>query len=210
MKILQNIKQVLGSNLITIARYGKLEKQHLIVLNTLDTSTLKEIKPLIQDYHKKTKKYPLILTKEELTDGLDVFPLEFLNIKLNHKIIYGKDLFENLKFEKKHIRRELEFEFRSKLINLRQGYLETTSKKQDKLIVEKALPTLMPILNGLLFLKNINIPQDLDEILNLVNKNYKVNIEILKSPDKDNLEDSIKKLIILLSELGEVLDEMKI
>ena len=142
---------------------------------------------------------------------MDVFPLEFLNIKLNHKILYGGGILKNLEFEKKFVRRELEFEFRSKLINLRQGYLEVENKKQFKIILEKAIPTLIPILNGLLFLKDIDIPNDLDEIFNLVSKEYKTDLSILKNLETlTNAEESIKDLITLLTELGETLDEMKV
>lgn len=209
-KIIQNLKEKLKSNLLTIAEYGKEEKQHVIILEKLDSEILKDIKPIIKDYFNKTKKFPLLLTKEELTDGLDVFPLEFLNIKLNHKILDGQDLFKDLNFEKKHIRRELEFEFRSKLINLRQGYLEVNSKKELKIIVEKAIPTLLPILHGLLFVKGIEIKGSLDEIINLVEENYKTDLSILKKLDNKDLENSIKELIVLLSTLGEILDEMKL
>ncbi|MAG47552.1 hypothetical protein CL617_03025 [archaeon] len=209
-KTIQNLKDNLRENLISISEYGKLEKQHLIVLDKLNTSILKEIKPLLQDYFKQVKKYPLLLTREELRDGLDVFPLEFLNMKLNHKILYGEDLFKELKFEKRFIRRELEFEFRSKLINLRQGFLETNSKKEDKIIVEKAVPTLMPMLNGLLFVKDIDVPHDLEKVFDLIEKEYKVSLNILKNLKNNELEDSIRKMIILLSKLGDILDEMKI
>ncbi|MDP6642131.1 MAG: hypothetical protein QGF74_02005 [Candidatus Nanoarchaeia archaeon] len=208
---IQNLKKILKENLITVAEYGKKDKTHLIILEKLDASILNEVKQEIKTYHKKTKKYPLLLTKEELTDGLDVFPLEFLNIKLNHKILYGGGILKNLKFEKKFVRRELEFEFRSKLINLRQGYLEVENKKQYKIIIEKAIPTLLPILNGLLFLKDVDIPESQDEIFNLVSEKYKVDISILKNLETlTNEEESIKDLINLLSELGETLDEMNI
>jgi hypothetical protein len=208
---IKNLKEILKENLITVAEYGKKDKTHLIILESLDTNVLNEIKQEIKNYHKKTKKYPLLLTKEELTDGLDVFPLEFLNIKLNHKILYGGGILKNLEFEKKFVRRELEFEFRSKLINLRQGYLEVENKKQFKIILEKAIPTLIPILNGLLFLKDIDIPNDLDEIFNLVSKEYKTDLSILKNLETlTNAEESIKDLITLLTELGETLDEMKV
>ncbi len=211
-KTIQHLKENLKSNLIAVAEYGKQEKQHIIILQKLDSSVLKNIKPLLQDYYKKTKKFPLLITKEELTDGLDVFPLEFLNIKLNHSVLYGENLFLSLSFDKKYIRRELEFEFRSKLINLRQGYLETASGKQLSVIVKKAIPTLLPILNGLLFLKDIDIPDSLDEMIVLLSKEYKVNTEILKKlqSSTEDLEGSIKELVIFLSTLGEILDEMRI
>ncbi len=211
-RIIQELKEILRSNLITIAEYGKEGKQHLIVIKKLDSSTLKNLKPLIKNFYKKTKSFPLLLTHEELTDGLDVFPLEFLNIKLNHIVLYGEDIFNNLVFDKRHIRRQLEFEFRSKLITLRQGYLEVGSKKELKIILEKAIPTLLPILNGLLYLKDIDIPEPIGEILDLISKKYRINIDILrkiKNKDQD-LDTSVKELVILLATIGEILDEVRV
>lgn len=205
-KLIQDLKDSLKSNLITIAEYGK-DNQHLIILNKLDSTILKTIKPSINEYSKKTKKSPLLLTLEEIKDGIDVFPLEFLYMKLNHNILYGKNIFQNLKFDNEHVRRQLEFEFRSKLINLRQNYLEAKSKKQLKIISHRAIPTILPILYGLLFLKNEKISQSLDEILSLISKKYKID---MPNYSNKNIEENIKKLIEILYILGEKLNEMRL
>ena len=212
-KLIIEVKEVFGKILETITEYGKKDLQYLIVVNKLNSDLLKKVRPFVRKFYGKYKKVPLILTIEEIKDGLDVFPLEFLNIKLNHNIIYGKDIFESLSFDKDNIRRELEFEFRSKLINLRQGYLESVSDKELKIIVDKAIPTLLPILNVLLYLKNVKIPESLDNILDKITKEYKINIDVLKklnSKEKIDLEETVKELIILLSSLGEILDEVEV
>ena len=212
-EIISSLKEVAKSNLISVVEYGKQEKQYVIFLETIDAPKLKSIKLLIEKNYKKTGIAPLLLTKEELVDGLDVFPLEFLNMKLNHNVLYGKDLLQNLKFEKKQIRRQLEFEFRSKLINLRQGYLEAASKKQHNLIIQKAIPTLLPILNGLLFLKGTEIPESVEEIIGKIGEKYKIETTILiklNNKKEANQEDSITDLINFLSALSNILDEMKV
>ncbi|MDP3917208.1 MAG: hypothetical protein Q8Q42_02875 [Nanoarchaeota archaeon] len=210
--MITEIQKIFGANLVCVAEYGK-DQQYVIVLEKITAQTLNESKSLLQNYFKKIKKFPLLLTHEELKDGLDVFPLEFLNIKLNHKILYGKDIFKNLKFEEKHVRRELEYEFRSKLISLRQSYLVVKSDKELKLIVEKSIPTLLPMLNGLLFLKNKTIPDNITEILDVTEKEYGVNISILKKIRDfgySNREEVIRELVDLLSKLGEILNSMKV
>lgn len=210
---MDEIKELFGENLVCIAEYGKDNVQEVIVLKELNSKVLNDSKAKLQNYFKKTKKFPLLLTKEELTDGMDVFPLDFLNIKLNHKILFGEDVFKDLKFDKKHIRRQLEFEFRSKLINLRQSYMVVKSDKELRLIVEKSIPTLLPMLNGLLFLKGKDVPEDIGEILNLTEKEYGIKIFALKkikeSIDSDR-EGAVRELVDLLSELGQILDGMKV
>ena len=213
MENISEIQKIFGGNLVCVAEYGKDVMQYVIVLDKLNAEVLNDSKKLLQNYFKKTKKFPLLLTKEELTDGMDVFPLEFLNIKLNHKILFGKDIFEKLKFEKKHIRRELEYEFRSKLINLRQSYMVVKSDKEIKLIGESAIPTLLPMLNGMLFLKGVEVPEDIDEILDITEKEYGVNVSTLKKIKESkgsDKEESVRELVDLLSELGHILDEMKV
>lgn len=218
-KLILRIKEILGENLTSVATYGKEDEQLLVVVNKLDFGLLKAVQDMSTGYYKKSGKLPLFLTEEELTDGHDVFPLEFLNIKLNHKIIYGTDIFTELQFDKNHVRRELEFEFRSKLINLRQGYLELAKSKKDlRLLVNKAVPTLLPICNGLLFVKDVVIPDSITELFTAINKEYGVNIDILteiheiniNKVSEEQLRGYVDRLMQLLSNLGEQLDEMKI
>ena len=208
---MEMIKEIFGENLVCVAHYGKSDVQEVIVLNKLDSQVLNDSKIPLQNYFKKTKKFPLLLTKEELTEGMDVFPLDFLNIKLNHKVLFGEDVFSDLKFDKKHIRRQLEFEFRSKLINLRQSYMVVKSNKELKLIVENSIPTLLPMLNGLLFLKGKNVPEDIGEILDITGKEYGIDISALKRiKESSDREGAVRELVDLLSQLGQILDGMKV
>jgi len=216
-KLVEDFKGILEDNLVSIARYGT-ENQYLLVTEKLDFHVLEKVQSQVREWAKKIGKLPLFLTREELTDGLDVFPLEFLNIKLNHDILYGEHLFDSLEFKKQYIRRELEFEFRSKLINLRQGYIQVVDSKENlRTLLGKAIPTLMPICNGLLFLKDMAIPGPVTEVLDKIFDTYNINTEVLKdihAKNLDNLTDIelknyVNKLVVLLSTLGEILDEMR-
>ncbi|MBS3117956.1 hypothetical protein J4430_03715 [Candidatus Woesearchaeota archaeon] len=212
-KIMQKLRETLKSNVVAIAAYGKKEEQHVIILKKLDIKVLSDTRQIIKEYYARTKKYPLLLTNEELTNGLDVFPLEFLNMKLDHNILHGDDIFKDLNFEKKHIRRELEFEFRSKLIHLRQGYIEATSKEGLKQIVEKAIPTLLPILNGLIFLKGRDVPRKLNEMLDVIAAEYGLDMTPLRRLQEENKQDPdelVKELISLLATMGGSLDKIKV
>lgn len=212
-ELINELKVKIGENLTCVAEYGKIERQDVIVIDKVDFDLLERCKDLLQKWHKKRKKFPLLLTREELKDGMDVFPLEFLDMKLNHRILYGEDVFKTLEFTGKYVRRELEFEFRSKLINLRQGFLEVKGKKEVEVMINKAAPTLLPILQGLLFLKKVKVPGSLNEIFSEVENSYKIKVDVLKEVqgkrEKEN-EYYIKGLMKFLEEIGEVVDEMKI
>ena len=108
----KKIKEILGENLVTLAEYYNGNERNLLaVCNTLDFESLRKLKDI--------KEIPFFLTKEEIIDGIDVFPIEFLNIRQHHKILYGEDFLKDIEISKKDLRHQLEFEFRSKLIHLR-------------------------------------------------------------------------------------------
>ena len=87
------------------------------------------------------------------------------------------------------------------------------SNKELKLIIESSIPTLLPMLNGLLFLKGKKVPNNLEDIFNLTEKEYKLNISALSEIKRNghlDKEEAIKKLVDLLSKLSHILDEMNV
>jgi len=72
----------------------------------------------------------------------------------------------------------------------------------------------MPLLYGLLFMKNINIPSDLYPLYSSVEKSYSVDMEVFRKirEDKIRKEDSetfVKELIDLLEKLISIVDKME-
>jgi len=221
-QLIKEMEDIVGDNLISVVKFGSEGEPNnlLLVLNKLDFDVLNKIKPLIINHRKKGYVVPLIFTKEELFDGADVFPLEFLDIKQPHKTIYGEEIVDQIKLDKKYVRRQLEFEFRSKLIHLRENYIWIKNPKELKNLLVSAVPTLMPLFYGLLFLEDIKAPTNLDSLFSLVSQNYKVNFDILEKIKQvkegkikiknEKLNKYVKELIVLLTKLGEMIDKIKI
>lgn len=204
------IKEILGENLVTLAEYytGD-EKRLLAVCKVLDFEILRKLK--------QGKEFPALFTKEELMQGVDVFPVEFLNIKLNHKILYGEDFLKDINISKKNLRHQLEFEFRSKLIHLRSEYLQYSGRDLENLILS-AVPALAPIIGGLLYLKDLRHDGTRD-MFDIVSEGYGINVTILKeiyeirsgnSKFKKDKEQYIMELINVLSGIGKIIDELEV
>ncbi len=204
------IKEILGENLVTLAEYYTGDEQKLLaVCSALDFDVLQKLK--------QNKELPLLFTKEELMQGVDVFPVEFLNIKLHHKILYGEDFLKDIKISKKNLRHQLEFEFRSKLIHLRSEYLLFSGKELEALILS-AVPALAPIIGGLLYLKDLRHDGTRD-MFDIVSKGYGMDASILKeiydirrgkSKFKKDKEQYVKELINVLSGIGKIIDELEV
>ncbi|KCZ71670.1 hypothetical protein ANME2D_02406 [Candidatus Methanoperedens nitroreducens] len=206
----EKIKEILGENLVALVEYytGD-EKNILAVCNSLDSDTLRRLKQL--------KEIPLVLTKEELTGGVDVFPIEFLNIKQHHKILSGEDFLKDVVISKKHLRHQLEFEFRSKLIHLREEYLQFKDKDLEDLIIS-ALPTLAPIIGGLIYLRDLHY-EDTQDMFRTVSDGYGIDMQVLKeiydikhsrTKFKKDKELYIKDLIRVLHDIGKIIDEFEV
>lgn len=203
---IKEIKQKLGNNLISIVKYkvGFIENI-LFILNKIGIEELDKIKADFEENH-------LFLTKKSIINGTDVFPLEFYNIKTGREILYGQDIFKDLEFDKENIRRELEFEFRSKLLHLRQEYLSLKENDIQKLIFS-AIPTLTPILKGMAFLKGIKVNENniIEKVGDAFEENLLIlkDIEILKKKNEKikNKEEYIQKLMKILKNLGDKLDK---
>jgi hypothetical protein len=83
---------------------------------------------------------PLVLTDEQMTRSVDVFPLEFHDFALRRALLHGTDVLASLRVGHVHLRHQCETELRAKLVGLRQAYLlgGGTSELASQLLVRAA------------------------------------------------------------------------
>lgn len=135
----KELKQELGTNLVSVILYGsavrgdyirtRSDLNLMLVFKKLDLEHITKVGKLMR--RKVRKKAPQLVfwTEKELANAWDVFPLEFEDIMENHRCLVGKDPFTKRKVNKKHMRYQLEFELRSKLLTVRDSWL---SLRRDK------------------------------------------------------------------------------
>lgn len=66
---------------------------------------------------------PLFYTAHEIGESADVFPIEFTDMRDQHRVLFGKDVLAGLNVERTHWRLQCEHEMRGKLLNLRSRYV---------------------------------------------------------------------------------------
>ncbi len=213
IELINECKKTLQDNLVSVINFGTEEKTNnvLIVTKTLKFEDLEKIKPVIHKYSKRTKVVPILFTEKGLIDGADVFPLEFLDIKYPHKAVFGDDVIEKIKFDKKHIRRQLEFELRSKLIHLRENYI-WGNKKGLKNLLKSAIPSVMPLFYGLLFLKDVKPSIELNSLFDKVHEIYEVDTSLFRKIRKGDFDEEsmVSELMELLESLINMVDKMEV
>lgn len=135
----QALNSSLGENLIAVILYGSAVKGEnipkqsdvniMVVLSELTLEKLSSVEKIISRGQRKAKINSVFWTEEELKNSADVFPVEFLDIKEKYRILYGKDIFSGITINTKNLRHQLEFELRSKLLRLRNEWLNLKGSK---------------------------------------------------------------------------------
>jgi hypothetical protein len=175
----------------------------------------------VSRWHKRRVSTPLFLTKNYISSSLDVFPIEFLNLKSHYKVIFGEDVLQFLTVEKKFLRLQCEREIKGKLLQLRQQFLETGGNKGSiENLLARSAPTFYAIFRALLFLQDKAIPSGSKELLSLVAQ--ETGLDISRMLDILKIKEGSKKLataeavsfmeqyIAQIKTLSKGIDEMKV
>jgi hypothetical protein len=99
----------------------------LCVIRELSAADLAKIAPAVNDWTKKQFPAPLIFTHAELKHAADIFAIELLDIRERHRILHGEDIFANMQVPMGMHRIQLEHNLRTKLLTLRQTYMQTVN-----------------------------------------------------------------------------------
>jgi len=184
----------------------------VIVLHEMDLKFLELLAPLGKKYGKKRISAPLIMTPAYIDKSRDVFPIEFLNIKLLHHTVFGQDIFKDLDIDRSDLRHQCERELKVKLIGLRQGYISTAG---DQKILARgfadSLAGYMPLFKTIIVLLGRETPQNNQEILSALTDITGVRTDAFKQVlalKKRQTKPTIEKLNIVFEDYYEVIEQL--
>lgn len=192
----------------------------VIVLHEMDLKFLEWLAPLGKKYGKKGIAAPLFMTPVYIDNSRDVFPIEFLNIKLLHHTVFGKDVFEDLDIDRSDLRHQCERELKVKLIGLRQGYISAAG---DQKILARGFADsfagYMPLFKAIIVLLGRETPQNNQEILSALTDITGVRTDAFKKVlalKSRQTKPTIEKLNIVfedyykvIEQLGEMIDALE-
>ena len=134
VQFVQELRHLLADELVAVALYGSGAGSNFvpgtsdlnvaIVVKEARFDVLVKLQPRIAAWHTLGFALPLLLDREFLQRGRDVFPMEFHDIKEQHRLLWGEDVFRDLEIDMRHLRFQAEHEARGKLLRLRALYLE--------------------------------------------------------------------------------------
>ena len=94
-----------------------------LVARALPADVLDAVARVIGRPRRSLRFAPLILTRAQIEKSLDVFPIEWLEMKERHLLLEGEDVLAGVEVPQRWLRLQCEHELRGKHIQLRQAYL---------------------------------------------------------------------------------------
>jgi hypothetical protein len=131
--LVEDLRVTHGDNLASVVLYGsaaagdhvELQSDYnlLIALQRITPEDLRQAQAPMREWQRLGHPLPVYFTVEELSDAADVFPIEFHQMANARIVLYGRDPFEFVNLSDTNLRRQAEYELRSKLIQLRRHYI---------------------------------------------------------------------------------------
>jgi len=140
----------------------------LILFDSFGAMELQIMRPLVRDGLKKRIVAPLCLSVQTFRRSADTFPLEFIEIKDKHLLLFGlENRVDALEIPREYLRVKIEEQIKGKLIRLRQVWMEhpETGRELTEILVDTQRQ-LFPVFRNLLRFLGIDRPPiSRDEIL---------------------------------------------
>lgn len=146
-ELVRRLKEALGSDLKAVVLYGSaltgefLSKHSdvntLCIVEHSGYAELERLRQVVRWWTRQGDRHPapLVFTFDELRRSADVFAIELVDIKLHHRMLFGEDFFDQFEVPLRLHALQLEREFRSNWIRLRESILAVPPKSHARLAI---------------------------------------------------------------------------
>src|ERR1043166_8372354 len=117
---IDDLKHTHGKNLVSVILYGSAaagdhvaelsDYNILIALNRIGPPDLRNAHACVREWVRMGNPLPVYFTVRELEDAVDVFPIEFHQMSIARKVLYGSDVLANVSVRPENIRLQAEYE----------------------------------------------------------------------------------------------------
>jgi hypothetical protein len=151
----------------------------LIILDQLHFDFFKFLAPLGKKFKSKGVSAPLVMTPSYIQESLDVFPMEFLELRTIHKTAYGTDLIKDLEIDKPLLRLQCEREIKSRLIGLWNGYVSCMGEADSiSGLLSRSIKGCFPLFRSIIFLTGGTPPLKKKDVIDDLNSGANIDKDV--------------------------------
>jgi hypothetical protein len=184
----KDVKGVFGEQLEGMLLYGSAVRGEflpgrsnlniLLLVSSYDSAVLKKYGALHRHWSKEQIVVPLFLTEEELHTSAAVFPLEFLEIQEQHRVLGGRDPFIGFHVKTDRLRETVVQGVTSHLLRLRQRYVEGSgSDDATTILLPLSITSIVPLLRGVQRLLGRPVLSHSDAVIKDVAEQLKLDLQ---------------------------------
>lgn len=160
---IKGLRDAYGEGLVSVILYGSAASNEFatrlsninlaVILNDAGLGNLARISGLVNKDRFRILN-SVFFTEDYIKRSVDVFPIEFLDMKENHIVLFGKDILKVLSIDTRNLRFQCEQELKAKLLNIKRLYIRSRGDKAAlrSLLFKSSISTLH-ILRNLIRLK---------------------------------------------------------
>ena len=182
---IDDLRSTHGKNLASVILYGSAaagdfipkasDYNILIALKKIGTEDLRKAHASVREWVRMGHPVPVYFDVSELKNAADVFAIEFHQMAVAHKLLYGADLLAGLEITHDNMRRQAEYELRSKLIRLRRRYIPASASVDSLMrLMAESLANFAAIFRAVLVIHGIDPPAKKREVVALTASHLKL------------------------------------
>ncbi|MEY4705660.1 MAG: hypothetical protein RL042_1865 [Nitrospirota bacterium] len=184
----KDVKGVFGEQLEGMLLYGSAVRGEflpgrsnlniLLLVSSYDSAVLKQYSALHRKWSKEQILVPLFLTEEELRTSAAIFPLEFLEIQEQHRVLGGRDPFIGFHVPTDRLRESVVQGLTSNLLRLRQRYVEGGGTDDaTTVLLPLSITSTIPLLRGVQRLLGRPVLAQSDAVINDIAGQLKLDLQ---------------------------------
>jgi predicted nucleotidyltransferase len=193
----------------------------VVVLKEMDLKFVEFLAPLGKRYRKKGVSAPLIMTPDYIKTSLDVFPVEFLDLKHIHETVFGEDILQGIDISNSDLRQQCERDVKSRLVGLRQGYISSMGDRPELTArLAGSISGYMPLFRGIIHLmgrerpvKKHDVIAELHSVTGVDTSIFRKVLDIRRGslkPAKEEIDKFFEEYYAATEKIGEIVDGLGI
>ena len=215
------LMSALGTNVKSVAVYGsaagadyvpgRSNVNIVVVVDKLSADMLACLVSIVEIGKRQRIVPPLIVTPEYVRSSLDVFPIEYQEIRDSQVVIYGDDAIGPIDVSRDHLRLECESQLRAAILRTRQAYLEMGARKRGaEQVLHASLTSLVPVLRAMLRLAGTEPPRGKADVIKAVGETFGIPTATFTAILRDKAGDEKIGGSDALRVLGSYIDEVEV
>ena len=189
-EFVRDYRALFGDDLISVAMFGS-AVTHEYRPGISDINMVLVLKddavPVIAKAVSAAKKWsgrrvsiPFFMTKDFIASALDSYPVEFLDIQSNYRILHGEDPFAHLDIKREHLRLQCERELRGVALHLRKEFIRCGGRPATlSMLLSASMKKLLPVFKAMAVLHDKPVPKLKSDVIMAVEDMYNLGASAL-------------------------------